>query len=220
MIKDERNTPKRGAYSSLLFPIEEIKGLQLFFFIAAFLSWNVLAGQACQDFLANLNIDGTAPDPTTVYMENPASPGLGCGTENAYPSPLNLVELSSTWSGPVVCGYTGPGYRGLDQSYHAVVGGNYSVPMGGGAEVEGRALIGGDLIIDRSLYGMAESGGGSFVIGDAGDAVVVSGSVSGAGTVNLGSNNNGGTGYNLLSGGTNTLNVGNGTGDCSYKCVY
>lgn len=167
----------------------------------------ILVTEGCADFLNNLSATGVVPDPLTEYVESPPE-GFGCGTGTAYPSPLNPGEQTATFTDQTLCGGSAPLYRGLDESYAVVVGGDYVVPDGGGAESEGRALIGGDLIVDK-LYALSESGGGTFVIGAPGDAIVVGGSVSGSGTLSSGANNTSGT-YNIVSGGTNTVAINNG----------
>ena len=179
------------------------------FFSLSFLGYGaVLSAQTCastQQFFDNLDIDGTAPDPA-VPFSNPVAPF--CGTAGEYPSPVTSVEMSPTPFG-ITCAAPPPFFRGLDEAYQVVVGNDFIVPSTGGAEVEGRLAVGGNLIIDK-IYGIAESGGGTAVIGDAGNAVAVDGSISGLGTLNMGTNNGGGTGYVAYAGGAVTLSIGNG----------
>ncbi|MGH1436796.1 MAG: choice-of-anchor A family protein, partial [Lewinella sp.] len=165
------------------------------------------ADQTCDNILNNLNVDGSGPDPTVAFS-NPTSPY--CGTVGEYPSPITPGEQAGSPFSTISCPPMPPSFRGLDASYQIVVGGDFLVPSTGGAEVEGRLAVGGNLIIDKG-YGIGESGGGTFVISDQGNAVAVEGTMSGTGTLNMGTNNGGGVGYVAYSGGASTLNVGNGT---------
>ncbi|NIJ53366.1 choice-of-anchor A family protein [Dyadobacter arcticus] len=145
------------------------------------------------DFIVNLNCSGPGcVDPLLVFPTPDAVSG-------AYPSPLTPNEQAGIY----VPG--NPALRGYDQSYSVIVGGNYSVSSNGGREVEGRVAIGGNLIIDNIGYGMSQSGGGTFVVGDGGSTfpVAVQGSVSGSGTLGVGFNKGGS--YIVRSGGPNTV---------------
>ncbi|MCB0567537.1 MAG: choice-of-anchor A family protein, partial [Phaeodactylibacter sp.] len=79
---------------------------------------------------------------------------------------------------PVITDYpsallpTGPpvgGVRGTDANFNLIVEGDFTVTNGGGAETEGRIAVGGHFIMDRSFYGTATSGGGTYVIGPDGE---------------------------------------------------
>ncbi len=164
-------------------------------------------GSGCATLLANLNAIGTVPDPTIAYVDN--NPPFGCGSETMYPSPLVSAEQSGSFA-TAFCVPTPLPYRGLDESFQVVVGGDLIIPSTGGAEIEGRAAIGGNIQVNRTPYGIAESGGGTYVIGAAGDAVGVSGTINGTGALSLGANNSGAT-YNIVSGGANTATLNNGT---------
>ena len=165
------------------------------------------AVSSCSSLLSNLNATGTVPDPTLAYVDT--NPPFGCGSETMYPSPLVSAEQSGSFAS-AFCVPTPLPYRGLDESFQIVIGGDLIIPSTGGAEIEGRAAIGGNIQVDRTPYGIAESGGGTYVIGAAGDAVGVGGTVSGTGALSLGANNVGAT-YNIVSGGANTATLNNGT---------
>ena len=159
----------------------------------------------CSDLLANLNSSGIVPDPTIAY--DAMGSAFGCGTETMYPSPLITSEQAGSFATAFCSG--APAFRGLDESFQVVIGGDFIIPSTGGAEIEGRVAIGGNLQADKS-YSLSESGGGTYVIGAPGDAVGVDGIVTGAGPISLGFNNSGAT-YNIVSGGANSVSLNNGT---------
>ncbi|MDO6737735.1 SdrD B-like domain-containing protein [Wenyingzhuangia sp. 2_MG-2023] len=101
-------------------------------------------------FDAQLNGTNGTPDLYSPYVSGTAT----------YPSPLQISEMS-----PV--SVPASGYRGFDEDYSVVVGGNFVIPASGGAETEGRVAVGGDFISNKtgSIYGVSQSGGGTFVIG-------------------------------------------------------
>ena len=70
------------------------------------------------------------------------------------------------------------GYNGIDNNFNVIVKGNFTVPVNGGAETEGRIAVGGNFIMDRDYYGVGTSGGGTFVIApDRGYNLVVRGAI-------------------------------------------
>ncbi len=56
-------------------------------------------------------------------------------------------------------------YTYVDQAFSAYIGGNLSVPSGGGGEIEGKLAVGGNLELNKSSYTIGSSGGGSLVVG-------------------------------------------------------
>lgn len=145
------------------------------------------------EFLAQLNCAGPGCISTTAVFPEPDA------VSGAYPSPLTPDEQAGIYAPG------NPPIRGYDESYMVVVGGNYTVPANGGREVEGRLAIGGNLVINQSGYGIAQSGGGTFVVGEGGSGypVAVGGTISGSGSLGVGFNK-GGT-YTIRSVGANTL---------------
>ncbi|MFD1294960.1 choice-of-anchor A family protein, partial [Lutibacter holmesii] len=165
----------------------KIKTIFLILFITLFVK-GVSFGQ-CTDFISQLDGSGGVPDPSIPWVTGTAT----------YPSPIGNFEMGPG-NVPAV------GYRGLDTGYAVVVGGDYTIPDGGGAESEGRVAVGGDFINNKtSLYGVSQSGGGTFVIGAPGDyALAVDGNIEiNAGSVSLGFNNSTGA-YNAIAGGSIT----------------
>lgn len=173
-------------------------------FLLLLCSWH-LQSQSCADFFGNLDVQGSSPNPTSIFSNTTAP---YCGTTGEYPSPQTAGEMSATPFSTISCPAETNTFRGLDASYQVVVGGDFIVPNTGGAEVEGRLAVGGNVVIDKT-YGIGESGGGTFVISAEGNAVAVEGTISGTGTLNMGSNNIGGA-YQAYSGGASTLVIGNG----------
>ncbi|MCG8881559.1 Ig-like domain-containing protein [Tenacibaculum finnmarkense] len=53
----------------------------------------------------------------------------------------------------------------FDEGFSAFIGGDFTVPLNGGGEVEGKLAVGGDLKIMKTGYTMGGSGGGSGVVG-------------------------------------------------------
>ncbi|GAB3326922.1 hypothetical protein GCM10027299_26700 [Larkinella ripae] len=145
------------------------------------------------EFLAQLNCSGAGCISTTAVFPEPDA------VSGAYPSPLTPDEQAGIYAPG------NPPIRGYDESYAVVVGGNFTVPSGGGREVEGRLAVGGNLVINQSGYGISQSGGGTFVLGEGGSGfpVAVGGTISGSGSLGVGFNR-GGT-YTIRSGGANTL---------------
>lgn len=89
---------------------------------------------------------------------SPISPcsGAGCPVSTVYPGTINPV------ASPI-------NYRGTDAEFGVVVGGNFTIPIGGGAEIEGRTAVGGNFTMNNSYYGVGSSGGGTFVIAPDGE---------------------------------------------------
>lgn len=77
--------------------------------------------------------------------------GSGCPALSAYPSPFNF--------GPVP-----PAWRGHDEAFNGIVLGAFIIPVGGGAESEGRLAVGGSFLPARG-FSVGISGGGTFVVG-------------------------------------------------------
>lgn len=164
---------------------------------------------AFSDFASQLNCNGTCPDIAQPFPVPPAVSGN-------YPSPLNTAEQAAIY---VPNSFR---YRGFDNSYPVVVGGNYTVPANGGAETEGRLAVGGNLVIDKTNYGVAQSGGGTFVVGAGGSyGVAVGGAISGSGSIAVGFNGSGPPGnqptYVIRSGGAKTLATGSAGGTVSIQ---
>ncbi|WP_439132888.1 choice-of-anchor A family protein, partial [Polaribacter sp.] len=143
----------------------------------------------CSDFLNQLDGTNGTPSTTSSYVSSSAT----------YPSPLNNVEMS-----PIHV--PASGYRGFDTAYSVVVGGNYTIPASGGSESEGRVAVGGNFINSKtgSLYGISQSGGGSYVIGAPGSyGLAVDGNIvmNGSAKIQIGFNANPAS-YTAIAGGT------------------
>ncbi|MEL6658190.1 MAG: GEVED domain-containing protein, partial [Bacteroidota bacterium] len=153
----------------------------------------------CDEFFSNLECVGNCPDPDLEFT--------GTDQAAAYPSPLLVTEQVS----PLFFG--GGNFRGTDETYAVVVGGDFNVPPLGGSEVEGRIAIGGNFDMDRSpQYGISESGGGTFVIGAPGNyAIAIEGTASGDFPTNLGTNLGVNPGMVVNVGGVNTATFNNAT---------
>jgi choice-of-anchor A domain-containing protein len=140
---------------------------------------------------------------------SPSSTGLSSSTvynasncHIAYPSPLNPSEMAS----PLSCN-TSVNYRGLDTGYMVILGGDFTVPASGGSETEGRMAIGGDFIMHKpATYGVSQSGGGTFVLGDTGNwGLNVHGDLrvtSASGNLNVGDNGRSVGSYKVRVGGS------------------
>jgi choice-of-anchor A domain-containing protein len=75
-----------------------------------------------------------------------------CPALSSYPDPLNgYLPVPTTWNGH-------------DQAFGAIVLGDFTVPVGGAAETEGRMAIGGDFLPAQG-YSVGISGGGTYVVG-------------------------------------------------------
>jgi choice-of-anchor A domain-containing protein len=99
--------------------------------------------------------------------------GSACPPLSAYPDPL---------AGPLP---PAPTWLGHDEAFDTIVLGDFVVPLGGGAETEGRMAIGGDFLVDNN-YSVGISGGGTFVVGPQSgfDNLIVRSNVTGTGSVN------------------------------------
>jgi hypothetical protein len=99
--------------------------------------------------------------------------GSACPPLSAYPDPL---------AGPLP---PPPTWLGHDEAFDTIVLGDFVVPLGGGAETEGRMAIGGDFLVDNN-YSVGISGGGTFVVGPQSgfDNLIVRSNVTGTGSVN------------------------------------
>lgn len=158
-----------------------------------------------QEFLQNLDGTLNAPDPRTDFTD--VFPF--CNSINSYPSPFVPTEFSALpfttfCSNNVVNNITN---RGTDVSYQVVVGGNFNAPPTGGASLEGRLAVGGDLIVNKAPapFRVGESISGTAVVSEPGDFLLVGGNSSGAGRINTGASAFGT--YNALIKGTNSLTI-------------
>lgn len=169
----------------------------LLLFVHVFFFDTLVLAQA-SDLQAHLSPGSTGLSSSTIYNAG--------NCHIAYPSPLNPTEMSS----PAGCS-TSVNYRDLDTGYMIIIGGNFTVPSTGGTEIEGRMAVGGDFVMHKTTsFGVSESGGGSFVLGDTGNwALNVHGDLyvtSSSGSVHVGTNGRATGQYKIRIGGSAYLN--------------
>ena len=101
---------------------------------------------------------------TNPALVSPCTPFDGCSGPNCpgtYPGTVSPVDPPNE------------GYSGTDDNFNVIVKGNFIVPVDGGAETEGRVLVGGNFSMNRDYYGAGTSGGGTFVVGPDGEANLI-----------------------------------------------
>ena len=132
--------------------------------------------------------------------------------------PCTGPDCPAAYPGTILPSLQPATYNGTDENFNVIVGGNFTVPNGGGAETEGRVAVGGDFVFNKSYYGIGSSGGGTFVVAPNGsNSLVVRGNIQrsagAAGTIGNTQNGSPNIATNVLVGGTVAANVAlNGTG--------
>lgn len=161
------------------------------------------------EFLENL--DGTSQAPDTDMEFTDMFPY--CNSTNTYPSPFIPIEFSalpfSTFcSNNVVNNITN---RGTDISYQVISGGDVNIPPTGGATLEGRLAVKGNLTVNKAPapFRIGESISGTAVVSEPGPFLLVGGNSSGAGRINTGASAFGN--YTAKISGTNNLTINGAT---------
>lgn len=143
---------------------------------------------------------------TTICEVLDPCQGPGCPT--SYPSAI------------LVPGAPASGINGTDVGLNVAVQGNFTVPTNGAAEVEGRIVVGGNFVLDKTsgTYGVGSSGGGTYVVAPNGStSLLVNGNItrSAMGSINFGNSGNGPLKTMIVAGGTISGNIGVTSGNAA-----